>query len=249
MNKKAQHNKQLKQPLLRFSPRAWAKLLFMRDMSDNEVGGFGITDADDLLFVEDFVVIRQKVSPVTVEFDDEAVADFYDEQVDNGRRPEQFSRVWLHSHPCDSPEPSCTDEATFERVFGGCDWAVMFIIARNGKTFARLRFNTGPGGQMDIPVCVDYNQSFDASDFDAWRQQYTGNVLQDELFNFSGRHQKKDTQKPDLFGGRDELETFDGEDLFEEIEMMQPWERQAFMDELATRSQTWAEYESEVWYE
>src|SRR4051812_35743192 len=38
---------------LRFSPTAWAKLLFLRDIGDTEVGGFGITPADDLLFVED----------------------------------------------------------------------------------------------------------------------------------------------------------------------------------------------------
>ena len=40
-------------PTLRFSPTAWAKLLFLRDLGDTEVGGFGISAADDLLYVED----------------------------------------------------------------------------------------------------------------------------------------------------------------------------------------------------
>ena len=30
-------------PVLRFSPTAWAKLLYFRDRSDTEVGGFGVT--------------------------------------------------------------------------------------------------------------------------------------------------------------------------------------------------------------
>ena len=44
---------------LRFCPTAWAKLLYFRDKTDNEVGGFGITKADDLLYVTDFVTVKQ----------------------------------------------------------------------------------------------------------------------------------------------------------------------------------------------
>ncbi len=52
----------------------------------------------------------------------------------------------------------------------------MFILAKSGKTYARLRFNTGPGGHMQIPVEVDYQQPFAASDHEAWKQEYTANV-------------------------------------------------------------------------
>ena len=68
-----------KQLILRFSPTAWAKLLHFRDKSDNEVGGFGITEPDDLLYVRDFLTVKQQVSAVSVSFDDEAVADFFEE--------------------------------------------------------------------------------------------------------------------------------------------------------------------------
>ncbi|HSH96642.1 MAG TPA: hypothetical protein VK968_21010, partial [Roseimicrobium sp.] len=57
-----------------------------------------------------------------------------------------------------SPNPSMTDEDTFERVFGNCDWAVMAIVARNGATYARLSFNAGPGGNCLIPVTVDWER-------------------------------------------------------------------------------------------
>jgi len=72
--KKAQHTRK---PALKFSPTAWAKLLYFRDKSDNEVGGFGITEPDDLLCVRDFITVKQKVTPVSVRFGDEAVADFF----------------------------------------------------------------------------------------------------------------------------------------------------------------------------
>ena len=156
------------QPVLRFTPTAWAKLLFFRDRGPTEIGGFGITEGDDLLRIVDFVTVKQEVGIASVCFDDEAVANLFEDQVDLGRKPQQFARLWVHSHPGNSPEPSLTDEETFHRVFGRCDWAVMFVLARNGKTSARLRFNIGPGGQLHIPVEVDFSQAFAGSDHEAW---------------------------------------------------------------------------------
>src|SRR5947209_14095353 len=50
------------------------------------------------------------------------------------RSLEQFARLFMHTHPGNSPQPSATDEETFARVFGRCDWAVMFILARDRKS-------------------------------------------------------------------------------------------------------------------
>jgi hypothetical protein len=117
-------------------------------------------------------LIGQQTTIVSVEFDDEAVADFFDEQVDAGLPPERFFRLWLHTHPGESAAPSSTDEETFERVFGSCDWAVMAILAQGGQTYARLRFNAGPGGQVEIPMTVDYARPFPAADPDGWQREY-----------------------------------------------------------------------------
>lgn len=195
---------------LRFSPYAWAKLLYLRDRGDTEVGGFGITRPDDLLFVEDVRLVRQWCSSVTVEFDDEAVADFFDQQVDSGRRPEEFARVWLHTHPGNSPRPSGTDEATFERCFGTADWAVMFVLARGGATYARLRFGVGPGGQTEIPVQVDFQPPFPGSDHAAWEAEYQEAV------------EPVDLGLAEFFGGRPEGEGRKG--LEEEI-WLRAWEQ------------------------
>jgi hypothetical protein len=69
-----------------------------------------------------------------------------------------------------------TDQATFDRVFGRSDWAVMFILADEGQSYARLRFNVGPGAEIEIPVGVDYTRPFGRCDADAWEQEYLTNV-------------------------------------------------------------------------
>lgn len=161
---------------MRFTPSAWAKLYYFCHAGDTEIGGFGLTDPDDPLLVIDFLTLRQSVTSVSVEFDDQAVADLFEEQVDQGRRPDQFARIWCHTHPGNCPEPSGTDEETFARVFGNCDWAVMFILARGGRTYCRLGFNAGPGGAIQLGVAIDYGQPFAASDHAAWASQYDEHV-------------------------------------------------------------------------
>lgn len=163
-------------PSLRFSPYAWAKLLFLRDQGQTEIGGFGIAREDDLLFIEDVALVKQSCTAVTVKFDDGSVADCFDEQIDLGRKPEQFARVWIHTHPGDSAEPSLTDEKTFRRAFGDCDWAVMAILARGGASYARLRFNTGPKADVVIPMRVDWSEPFAGSNQPSWLTEYHASV-------------------------------------------------------------------------
>jgi len=126
--------------------------------------------------VEDLKLVRQQCTAVSVKFDDGAVADFFDEQVDLGRQPQQVGRIWVHTHPGSSPNPSGTDEETFARCFGQSDWAVMFILAQEGQTYCRLRFNVGPGGALEIPIRVDYTRPFPAADPSAWNQEYASSV-------------------------------------------------------------------------
>ena len=163
-------------PTLRFSPTAWAKLLFLRDAGDTEVGGFGISAADDPLLIEDVRLVRQVCDLASVSFDDDSVADFFDRQVDGGVSMARCGRVWLHTHPGDSPQPSMTDEDTFARVFGHTEWALMVILARGGRSYARLRFHVGPGGDIELPVQVDYTRPFAASDHETWLAEYQANV-------------------------------------------------------------------------
>jgi hypothetical protein len=152
------------------------------------VGGFGISREDDLLFVEDIQMVNQFCSWAHVAFDDESVADFFDRQVDAGLQPEQFARIWIHTHPGDCPLPSGVDEETFDRVFGRADWSLMFILARGGESYARLRYDHGPKADFEIPVTVDYSQPFSASDQEAWGQEYERNVQNEEAVRYTIPH-------------------------------------------------------------
>jgi hypothetical protein len=170
---------------LTFAPLAFLKLQFFCHIGNTEIGGFGISSEDDPLYIEDFVTVRQKVSAVTVSFDDTAVADFFDHCVDQGISPSRCGRVWLHTHPGDSVVPSSTDNETFDRVFGRCDWSVMFILDRAGNIYARLSFSGGPGASLDLPVEVDWSvwpellasrSGTLEAHVQEWREEYAANI-------------------------------------------------------------------------
>ena len=141
---------------LAFAPLAWLKLQYLCHAGPTEVAGFGLSGPADPLYLDDVLVVRQRATPVGVAFDDHAVADLFDRMADAGVPPARFARVWVHTHPGDSAVPTPTDEATFARAFGRCDWAVMAVLARSGRTTARVRFAAGPGGAADLPTAVDW---------------------------------------------------------------------------------------------
>src|SRR5947209_20174387 len=115
-----------------FAPLAWLKLRLLLHGGDTEIGAFGISSEDDLLYIEDLAVPLQRTTAVSVEFDDASVADHFDDCLDRGISPDRCGRLWVHTHPGGSPRPSLTDERTFQRVFGNYDWAVLAIVARGG---------------------------------------------------------------------------------------------------------------------
>lgn len=171
-------------PPLRFAPPAWAKLLHWRDAGPTEVGGFGISSLTDPLCVEDIGLVRQTCTAASVQFEDTAVADFFERQVDLGRRPAEFGRIWIHTHPGDSPWPSNVDEETFARVFGRCNWGLMFILARGGATYARLQMSFNPDGpsiEVRLPVRIDWSRPLTSSDRAAWHEEYADCVRPQEL--------------------------------------------------------------------
>ena len=203
-------------PTLKFSPSAWAKLLYLRDAGETEIGGFGISAADDLLRIEDVVLVRQNCTMVTVAFDDNAVAEFFDNQVDRSRRPEQFGRVWIHTHPGESPQPSGTDEETFDRVFGSCDWAIMFILARGGASYARLRFNTGPRAELILRVEIDFQRPFGSTAEELWRAEYAACVRTMPLIPMPSQKCRVDSRLADRRTERTEELDFQWLDMWSE---------------------------------
>ena len=86
----------------------------------------------------------------------------------------------------------------------------MFITAHEGKTYARISFNVGPGGQVLIPVKVDYEKPFLGADQQAWIEEYKANIHPEE---WRGIHDQPMTQKEraELENGwtEEEIEEFD----------------------------------------
>jgi len=154
-------------------------------------------------------LISQHCTETFVSFDDVAVAEFFEQQVDLDRRPEQFGRIWIHTHPGHSPEPSAVDEETFARVFGSCDWAVMMILARGGASYARLHWKQGGPAQLRMNVDVSFEGEFAGSDHLAWQQQYDAMVVNEswqlERNRTERTHSRRseeilDREYADLFG-------------------------------------------------
>ncbi len=157
----------------------------MRDKGNTEVGGFCISSKEDLLLIEDVVLIPQKCTSVTVEFTDDGIADYVDDMVDQEFQPEQFFRVWWHTHPGMSPDPSGVDEETFARVFGECNWSVMFILASDDRCYARIQIKTPVEGSFVIPVQV-ISESVSRPE---WEEEYDENVtVAVNKFFFQGKY-------------------------------------------------------------
>jgi len=208
-------------PCLTFAPLAWLKLQCLCHAGPTEVGGFAIASEDDPLYIEEFVTVQQEATPLSVRFCDAAVADFFDGCIDRKLPPGRFARIWCHTHPGSSAEPSSTDEETFARCFGGCDWAVMFILSRTAATYARLAFTAGPGGQLLIPttidwaawpVCVEEQGEELAAVTKAWQDEHVANV-------------HRPPPRSAARGGLELINPHDTRDVLDEIETFddRPW--------------------------
>lgn len=186
-----QNGKKLK---VRISPTAWAKMLYLQEISKTEVGGFGISIADDLLYIDDFELIKQRCTPVSVKFDDEDVSNFLLDKVEEGFLPEQVMRIWVHTHPGMNTTPSPTDEKVFSRAFGSCDWAVMLILSNSSKPYCRIKFNSGvlAGTYMEIDVEVDYlSRDFYGTDFAEWEKEFQEKVIEEQMMVIGNVKNKK----------------------------------------------------------
>ncbi len=221
------------QPLLRFSPTAWGKLLYLRDAGPTEIGGFGISRVADPLFVTDLVLIQQTCTGVSVVFDDQAVTEYFDQQVDQGLRPTEFARIWIHTHPGNSAEPKPVRRGDLgARVRGhrlGCDvypglwWAVLLP----------LEFHVGPGAAVELANQVDYRQPFAASDHRSWLAEYRARVQ--PLVSTAEVKELADTDWLAAEGGRDEAFTLARE--VNEAEAVDDWDPEQGWEEYLSTSE------------
>ena len=147
------------------------KILFMRDVAKAEVGFYGISEEDDLLHLEDIQLPKQKVSVVTVDFDDAGLLEYADRMEAKDIDVARSTKIWMHTHPGPSPDPSRTDEQTFARLVSQLDmgdWMIMYILGTTGKYYCRQDLKHENGifqREMDVEI-----GEWDI--YDEWRKEY-----------------------------------------------------------------------------
>jgi hypothetical protein len=166
---------------LTFSAPAWAKIQFLcHHHADTEVAFLLIPTAGNPLYIQDVYVPEQEVTAVTYELAPEALGDYALDmraRFPNGDVPVS-GNLRGHTHPGNSPTPSTTDERDFDTSFGK-GWGVMFILARGGKTYARLRTKEPVIVDLKLEVAVDWAgwaAEPAAMDVAAWWKQFEGRV-------------------------------------------------------------------------
>ena len=112
----------------------------------------------------------------------------------------------------------------------------MFVVAQDNRTYAKLRFNVDPGGQVLVPTEIGYSEDFGPSDRDLWDSEYSANVKAVEWLPGQS-DAEPDSSEHDL---RDYALPYD---FIDEFERMEPEERQFILDELAERPELWDEKE------
>ena len=164
--------------VLRMAPTAWAKLRYMCTQSDTEIGGFGVSSSDDPLLVTEFHLIKQECTAATVELDDEALANYVEDQVELGRHPNECLRIWIHTHPGKDVTPSGTDWDMFKAKFTDCDWSVMAIMGSDGDTSGGHLWITHPeSGFINLPkIEIDWTVSITGADPSDWQKELDDKV-------------------------------------------------------------------------
>lgn len=170
---------------LRFTLYAWRKLCFIRDLGDTEVSFFAVSRRGDLGLVVDVRMPYQTGSAAYTEFAEDKLNDFFEEMVSDGYHPEEFGRIWCHTHPGMSANPSGKDEQTFKDEFAQTNWAVMFILGKgsNAQTTCRLKYMNHPdlagvlGTHTSKELTVDIDLLADCPAInqearDAWTAEY-----------------------------------------------------------------------------
>tara|TARA_X000001388_G_scaffold77419_1_gene78146 strand:- start:211 stop:825 length:615 start_codon:yes stop_codon:yes gene_type:complete len=161
-------------PKLSFTAETWQQLNYMCKRAPTEIGCFAITHPEDRLFVTDLWFPKQTCTAATVEFDDEDIAAQIDELADTHPMDECF-RIWIHTHPGNSANPSGTDESTFSKVLGHFDWAVMAILAKGGETYARIKHNA-PAGITDGKIEYKIPMGMYSGGYEEWDK-----ILEDKV--------------------------------------------------------------------
>lgn len=158
----------------KFTPYAYQKVIYLRDLGDTEVSFFCVVDENEPNVICDVQLVKQVGSVATTDMDGAGLTEYLSRMDDQGFSPGHCFRVWLHTHPGDSPEPSGTDWTQYEKLKTTYEypWFAMLIISRTGKKFGRMFFSQGPGGESEVKWDVDWGYPGEEVIFEDWDEEY-----------------------------------------------------------------------------
>ena len=166
-------------PRLTLTAFAYQKLCYWEAMSrKEEVSCFGIsTRKEEPLRVSELFMPAQEVTANSTDPTEEGLADMFDILLGAGLEPNQFARIWIHTHPFKS-EPSTKDFATCREVFGECDWFIMLIKGNDGFT-CYMYSMTGVPVRNKLAVGIDYcNPGLPTKIVQGWTDTFQNNVVE-----------------------------------------------------------------------
>lgn len=148
-------------PTLTLTPFAWFQWHYFRDLVDTEIGGFALTETEDPLLVTRLCLVAQQCDYVTCELLGDEKGGTLDHLDHWTSAPHnlvagQCTRIWWHTHPKMSANPSGTDEATFRELFSSAPWGIMMILSKTDDVYARLSVSTPTPHQLKLDVSVNW---------------------------------------------------------------------------------------------
>jgi proteasome lid subunit RPN8/RPN11 len=157
---------------LTFTPYAWAKLQYCLHAIETEISFFGVSGNPEYpLLVSDLIIPLQECTETTTEIDGDCLCQLIDEDIP--------VNIWIHTHPEMSANPSGTDLETWRNTYDiDNGFAIMAIVSKSGDKFAELKLRTnGLEIREKIPVDIDWEASFEGSDWELWDSELTDNVI------------------------------------------------------------------------
>lgn len=177
---------------LTLSPHSWWHLEWLCARTPCEVSTMGLLDANakEGFRVEDFILVRQRVSPASVELDMDWWADKQAELYEaRGVQPWQTS-LWCHTHPAGVNQPSGTDEETMAQALGGWDFTLMLILTKAGQFYARAEFThdftSGARRRFSVPlkVLIDWTapiiEPVTSQTLQRWEEEFKALVVEND---------------------------------------------------------------------
>lgn len=124
-------------PRIFISPETKLKLDYYIEECDKELSGLGTVTKleNNQFFIKDILLLDQRVTSGTTELDQDAVANFLVEMIQEGKNPEDV-KLWWHSHVRMNVYWSPTDKATMRSFNNG--FMIGIVGNKNGEYLCRL---------------------------------------------------------------------------------------------------------------